>query len=148
MALRLHDTFDHPYRSTVTTGNFSSAANAIVGDRRAWTLDVKIQQIIDARNDRAKYFPEDMFADPAWDILLELALAEQQQRRVTVTNLCVGSRVPQTTALRWIKHMTDLGWLVRRNDPLDGRRAFIELSDDTSDRMQAYLFSVDPSAAV
>ena len=25
---------------------------------------------------------------------------------------------------------------------------FIELSDDTSDRMQAYLFSVDPSAAV
>lgn len=148
MALRFHETFDPSIRSNVGRGNFSTAAKTIVGDRRGVTLDEKIQQIISARNDRSNYFPEDMFADPAWDILLELALAEQQQRRVTVTNLCVGSRVPQTTALRWIKHMTDLGWLVRRNDPLDGRRAFIELSEDTSDRMRAYLTSFDPSAAV
>lgn len=148
MALRMHETFDHPFRSNFGTGNFAVAAQTIKGNRRQAPLEEKLQQIIAARSDRSKFFPEDMFADPAWDILLELALAEQLQRRVSVTSLCVGSRVPQTTALRWIKHMTDMGWLVRRDDPLDARRKFVELSDDTSARMRAYLLSVDPAAAV
>jgi len=148
VALHMHESFDRPTMSFSGRGNFLNATAIVSGSDRPIPLDAKLQRIIAARNDRANFFPEDVFADPAWDILLELALAEQQQRRVSVTALCVGSRVPQTTALRWIKHMSDLGWLVRRDDPLDARRKFIELSDDTSTRMRAYLLSVDPAAAV
>ena len=148
MAMPMLDTFDGPNLPARRRGNLVNAAVIVANRDRQVSLDAKLQQIIAARSDRAKYFPEDMFADPAWDILLELALAEQLQHRVSVTSLCVGSRVPQTTALRWIKHMTDLGWLVRRNDPFDARRSFIELSKDTSERMRAYLLSVDPAAAV
>ena len=144
----MHDTFGLASRSADSTGNFGDAMRKMAGAMRTPSLDTKLQQIIAGRSARAEYFPEDMFADPAWDILLELALAEQLQRRVSVTSLCVGSRVPQTTALRWIKHMTDMGWLVRRDDPLDARRKFVELSDDASTRMRAYLISVDPCAAV
>lgn len=148
MTLGMRETFDDPFRSRFSIGNFNAPARPISGEGREVPLDVKLQKLIEARNDRANYFPEDMFADPAWDILLELTLAEQRQHRVTVTNLCVGSRVPQTTALRWIKHMTDLGWLVRRDDPLDARRKFVELSRETSGRMRAYLSSVDSKLAV
>ncbi len=36
---------------------------------------------------------------------------------------------PATTALRWIRTLTDLGVFVRVADPTDGRRVFIELSE-------------------
>ena len=142
VSVQMHDTFGRPNRSG-RQGNFIEAQFAISANRADGRgLEVKIQQIIADRHDRERFFAEEMFADPAWDILLELALAEQQQRRVCVTTLCIGSRVPQTTALRWIKHMTDMKWLVRRDDPLDARRKFIELSAETSARMRAYLLSL------
>ncbi len=51
-------------------------------------------------------------------------------------------RGPATTALRWIKTLTDNGLFVRRADPTDGRRVFIELGEDAARGMQAYLNAV------
>lgn len=111
-------------------------------------MERRLEGIIKHRRSRRMHFSDDLFADPAWDILLELALAERQQRRVSISRLCIGSQVPATTALRWIKHMTDSGWLVRKDDPLDGRRKFAELSENASSKMRAFLASVDQKAAV
>jgi len=47
--------------------------------------------------------------------------------------------VPPTTALRWIKTMTDAALLERKADPADGRRIFIDLSDKAATAMEAYL---------
>jgi predicted transcriptional regulator len=63
-----------------------------------------------------------LFADPAWDMLLDLLQAEIAQHRVPVSSLCIAAAVPATTALRWIKTMTDVGLFKRRADPHDGRR--------------------------
>lgn len=89
---------------------------------------------------RARYalFDQRLFAGPAWDILLVLAIAECRQRRVTVSQLCERIDVPMTTALRWIASMTEDGLLVRRNDMTDKRRKFIELSPDALRRMVQY----------
>lgn len=35
-----------------------------------------VRNVIRARRLRARYFPEDLFADPAWDMLLDLLQAE------------------------------------------------------------------------
>ena len=61
--------------------------------------------MIRARRLRARYFPEDLFADPAWDMLLDLLQAEIAQLRVPVSSLCIAAAVPATTALRWLKTM-------------------------------------------
>ncbi len=47
--------------------------------------------------------------------------------RVAVSSLCIAAAVPATTALRWIKALTDRGLFVRAADPQDGRRVYIEL---------------------
>ena len=73
-----------------------------------------------------------MFADPAWDMLLDLLQAEIAQLRVPVSSLCIAAAVPATTALRWLKTMTDQGIFRRRADPHDGRRVFVELSPEAS----------------
>ncbi|QIK96348.1 hypothetical protein G7076_07725 [Sphingomonas sp. HDW15A] len=98
----------------------------------------KVRAVIRARRLRSRYFSEDIFADPAWDMLLDLLQAEIAQHRVPVSSLCIAAAVPATTALRWIRTMTDAGLFRRRADPHDGRRIFVELSPSASAAMRQY----------
>lgn len=107
-----------------------------------------VRSVIRARRLRTRYFPEDLFADPAWDMLLDLLQAEIAQLRVPVSSLCIAAAVPATTALRWLKGMTDKGIFVRRADPHDGRRVFVELSRDASIAMRRYFADVGRPAVV
>ena len=87
-----------------------------------------VRKVIRARRLRARFFPEELFADPAWDMLLDLLQAELSHLRVPVSSLCIAAAVPATTALRWLKTMVGEGLFVRRADPHDGRRVFVELA--------------------
>jgi hypothetical protein len=107
-----------------------------------------VRSVIRARRLRGRYFREDLFADPAWDMLLDLLQAEIAQLRVPVSSLCIAAAVPATTALRWLKSMTDQGIFVRRADPHDGRRIFVELSREASGAMRRYFADVGQPAAI
>jgi len=98
-----------------------------------------VRSIIRARRLRDRYFKGGLFADPAWDMLLDLMAARLENNRVAVSSLCIAAAVPPTTALRWIKTLTDQGLLVRCADPQDGRRVYIELSDDAARALAAYI---------
>ena len=107
-----------------------------------------IRAIIRARRLREQFFPTDLFADPAWDMLLDLMAARIEGRGVAVSSLCIAAAVPPTTALRWIRSMTEHRIFIRRADPIDGRRVFIELSDATAQAMTAYLAAARQIAAL
>lgn len=97
-----------------------------------------VRKIIAARKARAKFVNTDLFADPAWDMLLDLTAARVEHQRVSVTSLCIASGVPPTTALRWIGQMTEAGLFERVEDDADRRRAFIRLTDKAADAMARY----------
>ncbi|TCJ38255.1 winged helix DNA-binding protein [Parafrankia sp. BMG5.11] len=97
-----------------------------------------IRRIIAQRRARDKFFGPDLFADPAWDILLDLTAARAEHSRVSVTSLCIASGVPPTTGLRWISQMIEAGLLERIEDESDRRRAFIQLSDRAAEAMARY----------
>lgn len=105
-----------------------------------------IRRIVRQRQLRARFFDADLFADPAWDILLDLTAARAEHARVSVTSLCIASGVPPTTALRWIGQMTRAGLLVRLEDETDKRRAFIALSDGAADGMARYFTELGKGA--
>jgi DNA-binding MarR family transcriptional regulator len=107
-----------------------------------------VRSIIRARRLRANHLSAELFADPAWDMLLDLLQAEIVQHRVPVSSLCIAASVPATTALRWIKSMTDEALLLRRDDPRDGRRVFIELAPATSVAMRRYFAEIGPVPVV
>ncbi|MBV9843420.1 MAG: MarR family transcriptional regulator [Sphingomonadaceae bacterium] len=98
-----------------------------------------VRSIIRARRLRDAYFTADLFADPAWDMLLDLTAARMEGGDVAVSSLCIAAAVPPTTALRWIKLLSDTGLIVRRADPADRRRIFIALADAAADAMLRYL---------
>lgn len=97
-----------------------------------------VRGLIRVRRLRDQFFAKELFADPAWDMLLDLMAARLEESRVAVSSLCIAAAVPATTALRWIRTLTEHGLFVRTADPEDGRRIFIELSDAAYDSMSAY----------
>lgn len=101
-----------------------------------------IRALIRLRRLRGDFFPPDLFADPAWDMLLDLMAARLEREQVAVSSLCIAAAVPPTTALRWIRTMTEQGIFERRHDPGDGRRIFIDLSDAAAQAMTAYFTQV------
>jgi Transcriptional regulators len=107
-----------------------------------------VRQMIRQRQQRARYFDGDLFADPAWDMLLDLAAARVERKRVSVTSLCIASGVPPTTALRWIGQMVEAGLFVRVCDDSDRRRAFIELTEQAVDAVARYFYDLAPPVAV
>jgi DNA-binding MarR family transcriptional regulator len=102
----------------------------------------RIRAQIKARRARDRFFDASLFADPVWDILLDLAASRLEERPVSVSSLCIAASVPTTTALRTIKMMVDHGLLVRRSDPADARRTFIAMGPATARTMEACLDTV------
>ncbi len=105
-----------------------------------------LRRIVRQRQLRARFFDGDLFADPAWDMLLDLTAARAEHKRVSVTSLCIASGVPPTTALRWIGQLTDAGLIQRIEDDTDRRRAFLALTDRAADAMARYFVELGSGA--
>lgn len=98
------------------------------------------------RRRRPKIFgTEDLFGEPAWDILLDLFIAAKERRRVSVTSACNGSAVPSTTALRWISLLEKQGLLLREADTSDARRIYVKLTARGYAAMVEYFSQVSRS---
>ena len=65
---------------------------------------------------------------PAWDIMLDLYLAETELKPVSVSSACIGAACPPTTALRWLQVLENRGLIERCGDPGDKRRTVISLT--------------------
>lgn len=130
----------------VSTDQVKSSASAMVGlavPQEVPSVDPDtINSVIRARRMRGHFFSEELFADPAWDMLLDLLQAEIAQNRVLLSSLCTAASVPATTALRWIKSLTDAGMFVRRADPQNGQLVFVELAPVASAAMRRYFGEV------
>lgn len=97
------------------------------------------RRISHLRRKRDALFGPAIFADPEWDILLDLFAQSGFGRPVSLSSLCIAAAVPTTTAVRCINAMVDAGMLARSRDASDGRRVLIGLTDETQTKMRAWL---------
>lgn len=107
-----------------------------------------IMSVVRARRMRAQFFAAELFADPAWDMMLDLFHGELTHRRVTVSTLAASAAVPATTALRWIDNLVKYDICARRNDPLDGRRVFVELTPTAKTTLQRYFAKLNATIVI
>ena len=92
----------------------------------------------EARRARQRLFGERLFADPSWDIMLDLFIARLEGSRVSVSSACIGAAAPTSTALRHIAHLEQVGLLSRRPHPSDARSTFLELTEEGMAKMTAF----------
>ena len=102
-------------------------------------IGATLRTLISARTLRNRFFPNELFADPAWDILLDLTRAKLDSQQVSVSSVCIAASVPMSTALRWVRQMTEAKLLQRWTDPRDRRRDLIALTDATAAQMRDYV---------
>jgi len=80
----------------------------------------------------------DLFADPAFNILLTLYVSRAEGRDVSTSGACTASGVPTTTALRWINALARRGMVHKRSLPSDRRFTYLELSSETADALERF----------
>jgi hypothetical protein len=102
------------------------------------------RQAYNLRRKRAAIFGNpDLFGEPAWDILLDLFIAQGEGKTVSVSSACIGSAAPATTGLRWLGVLADEGLVVRENDPEDHRRVLVRLTPAGHAAMVRFFDAVD-----
>jgi hypothetical protein len=92
------------------------------------------------RRQRAQIFGSaELFGEPAWDILLDLYIAQAEGKAVSVSSACIGSASPATTGLRWLAVLTDQGLIAREADAQDNRRIMVRLTERGITAMERFL---------
>lgn len=88
-----------------------------------------VGRLLAASSLRKRFFGDNLFFDPAWELLLSIFAFDCMQKRATVMAVVEASQIPTTTVIRWLAILEDRRLIRTRHDPLDGRRRFIELTD-------------------
>jgi DNA-binding MarR family transcriptional regulator len=103
------------------------------------TVTQMAAKLLHLRRLRDRLFTPGLFADPAWDMLLDLVVAEDLGRSTAVSSLCIASAAPVSTALRYLHIMEQEGLIARRADPSDGRRHLVSLTPSVSQQLRQLL---------
>jgi DNA-binding MarR family transcriptional regulator len=86
------------------------------------------RKLQEARLSCSAHFPKRVFRDSAWDILIELFIAEQEGRKVCLKEVAAIAGESATGSVRRIDELEDAGLICRRPDQSDRRRTTLLLS--------------------
>ena len=92
------------------------------------TLKIVAEAEYRLRRDRERHISADLLGEPGWDILLALFIAHHEDREMQVSAVCSASAAPMTTALRWLAHLEDCGFLVKQQHRMDARSRHVALT--------------------
>ena len=128
-------------------GDFSSRADRIIASSRAAPalpgqpidLVARAKEVLKVRKARRRFFPPDLFHEPAWEMLMALFVIYAEEHTMNVKQLVSCSDAPATTSQRWIDHLHKSGLIDRVTDTVDRRRIDISLSERGHDAMTRYL---------
>ena len=95
-----------------------------------------ILSVLFVRRARGGVLGEDLFSEPAWDILLELYAAKLGGRNMTLSDLARATDTPASVAARWQSALEDHGLTRSTVDPADPARVCISLTAEGSSKME------------
>jgi DNA-binding MarR family transcriptional regulator/FixJ family two-component response regulator len=98
-----------------------------------------LSQLLTLRSAQHRFLDAELFSYPCWNMILDLAIAERDERTVSVTSLCWASGVPLSTALRHLDGLVERQFLVRHPDDKDHRRILVSLTDNARTRLKELL---------
>lgn len=111
-----------------------TSADTLISDDGPRVLSGRIRQcrrLIQERRTILEILGPPLCLAPMWDILLDLYLAELEERPIYLWQSCVASNIPISSAHRKISNMIESGILERTGLGSDKRRVDIALSPAT-----------------
>jgi len=105
---------------------------------------VSVLDAIDGLRKLRRQYDDHKLDDVAWDLLLEMLLAEQKHMRLSVSALTISIRsVSSTTSLRRVSELTERDYIERIPDACDARREFVQLTAKARELLADYLQHAD-----
>ena len=127
--LRLADALDQQWDGSNVRSIFRWPSELARIERNAFNLALKARTIYERRGRRRDHIPGDLLGEPAWDMLLDLFMQFADGAKGSVSSLCVASRAPASTALRYIAALEEAGLVLRCNSEFDKRVTFVKLTE-------------------
>lgn len=121
-----------PFDDVPASDGAAGATAPRVDRRRA------VSRLRDVRRLRARFLPSHLFADPCWDMLLDLYAVELSGERASVSWLSASANLPLTTALRRLVVLEQQGLVARFEDPDDRRKTLVRLTGAGIDAMDQF----------
>lgn len=103
----------------------------------------RILELLRFRELRPRLFKERLFSDPAWQMLLDLMENNLLEKEVSVSSLYIASGVPISTASRRLDDLEEVGLVTRWDDPNDGRRQYVRVTEKAEKLITNYLADLD-----
>ncbi|RYF12068.1 MAG: hypothetical protein EOO77_18120 [Oxalobacteraceae bacterium] len=72
--------------------------------------------ILKFRRIRSEILPRELFAEPGWDLLLELFVADANGHRLTARAVSERDNIPPSVLSRWLIHLTQIGFIIGDGD--------------------------------
>lgn len=94
-----------------------------------------IRSVLLVRRARSAILGENLFSDPAWDILLELYAAKLGERRTSLADLARAIEAPESTTKRWVAALEERGLVQSKIALTNSNVSWIDLSEEGADRL-------------
>jgi DNA-binding MarR family transcriptional regulator len=88
-----------------------------------------IQSLLLARRARTALFGNELFSDPAWDLLLELYAARLGERTTSLAHLAQAIDTPPSTLARWVTALNENGLTTSTANSPDPAKIIVSLTD-------------------
>jgi DNA-binding MarR family transcriptional regulator len=103
--------------------------------RRLSLTEDHILSVLLVRRARSAILGEQLFSDPAWDILLELYAARLGEREVSLEDVARAIDTPESTVTRWVRALEERGLVHSRIDLDEAHEVWISLTDEGADKL-------------
>ena len=101
---------------------------------RAWA-----DRLYAERRRRDALFPDDLFGEPAWDLLLAMFIAREKGQPMILCKAYKAAGVSDTTGRRLLDRMEEEGLITRRRAPRSRKMRIVELTDLAVEKLVDYL---------
>jgi hypothetical protein len=101
---------------------------------RAWA-----ERLYAERRRRDALFPDALFGEPAWDLLLAMFIAREKGQAMILCKAYKAARVSDTSGRRLLDRMEEDGLITRRRAPRSRKMRVVELTDRAIARLIDYL---------
>lgn len=126
----------------VTAGADPALRTPPPGARNATAIALA-EAVLRSRERRSSFLEGDLLFDPVWAMLLDIFCATLRGKQLSVSAVLIGSGVPDTTALRYLRVLEERGYVARVADETDRRRSFVKMSVHTFEGMMDYFAALE-----
>ena len=108
------------------------------GEERA-TARARAERLYAERRRRDALFPDELFGEPAWDLLLAMFVARDRNQAMILCRAYTAAGVTDTTGRRLLDRMEADGLITRRRAPRSRKMRIVELTELAVERLTDYL---------